>query len=461
MISPHFAERVLLSGSDGGLYYATQYLESGQGRLVWYGEHPELSFTNVCTALHLPAEGASGRFSCQLYDLPRGNVCAFDVPLELDIVPAAAGRPARLQEVGGSRTWTVVQPTAEALERFSLAITQRPPTFDGEDFDNMTGLWLGDDGGIYYVVEAPSSRRMIWFGAHPTARPGPTGATGAAFANVFISQRAREWTFCSGTFVDVPRGGAHASGSLSLEMFNDDPHRIRISSAPRGFGLRELRRVAPTRVRIHWATLRIRDQEDYTGIEGDEPMLDIVVARMDGATVDATRPATASAVLDSQFTGMLADNLRQGSTLTLSLRDYDQSLRPVRGDTDGNRQVLAIYVVGWDKDLSPSSDRERLTRGYEAILQFDIDRALRAVPPVDVRTLPTRYPTIFRWFGDDRIGQAVVVFTWNQLMTTARGSGTATVTFNMNPGGDGNYVLTANMTVSDRSIAVCNARVRR
>lgn len=461
MISRHFQERVLLRGSDGGLYYATQYEAHGRGWLAWYGEHPDLDFTTVYSAQHDPAQGAAGRFFGDLYHLPKGTACG-ESSLVLDVVPGAGGRPARLREVGGSRFWDVVDATPAALAEFTRPIVPEAPTFDGGDYQNMSGLWFGDDGGTYYVLEAPSTHRIIWFGAHPTARPGPTGATGAGFANVFVTPWARESVYIGGHFVDLPRGGTSAHGEITLAMSQATPHVITVDTAPRGFGLRTLRRAGPAHVRIHWSRLGIVDQADYSGIEGDEPMLDIAVARMDGSTVDARHPETASAVLDAQFTGALASNWRETwPSLPLRLRDYDQFLRPVPGDADGSRQVLAMFVVGWDKDNSPPGDRERITQGWRAILQWDLDRAIRAVPPVDVRTLPHGYPTIFRWDGDDRLGQVAIAFTWADLVAIGRGAGTVPVRFDINPGRNGNYLVTATLTVSERLIDACTARVRR
>lgn len=463
MISPHFAEQVLLQGSDGGFYFARQYIDDeGRGQLCWYGEHATLNFSNVFFALHAPDQGAAGRFAGTLYDLPKGRTCA-EFNMDLDVVPGRGGRPTTLQQVDGPRSFTVVEPTPEALAAFNRPIRPTPPTFDADDFDNATGLWMGDDGGIYYVLETPNNHRLFWFGAHPSALPGPTGVTGRAFANVFMSNLAsREATFARGVYVDVPRGGANARGELNLEFFNDDHHRIRIAYAPDGFGLRELRRIGGMHVRIQWDTLDIVDQQDTApSIEGDEPMLDIVVAEMDGNTVDLGDLAHASSRISTQFTNALASNVRQGTRLRLALAPHVSFLRPIPGDADGSRQVLALFVGAWDKDLSPSGDHADMFRAWSQIIQWDIDHGIRRDPPVDVRTLGWRRLVRFRWFSDDHLGFRVMAFTWAELVAIARRGRPFPLRFDIHPGGDGNYVVNATMTVDYRLMDACAERIRR
>jgi hypothetical protein len=208
--------------------------------------------------------------------------------------------------------------------------------------------------------------------------------------------------------------------------------------------------------------LTILDQHDsWPWLEGDEPMLDVAVVRMDGESVDVNALERATAVIDAQATPVLASEVREGTTLrSLGLRNFSALLRPVPGD-DGTRPVLGVFVGAWDRDFSPSGDRGDLFAAWRSIFQFNLDRALRAGGRLDFHELAGTRLTRFRWFSDDFLGYATVVFTWADLQVIARGTGSSLMSFSINPGGDGNYRVRATLDAADRLVDSCTAAVRR
>lgn len=116
--------------------------------------------------------------------------------------------------VGGS-TWNRIVTTNPPRARVRLS------GFSGE---GATGVWLGNDGGVYYVRQ--SGTELVWFGQACSGGARPT------FANVFKGTRAG--TSVTGVWADVPYGSTLGSGLLGLTVV--DANRITRSNVSGGFG---------------------------------------------------------------------------------------------------------------------------------------------------------------------------------------------------------------------------------
>lgn len=86
--------------------------------------------------------------------------------------------------------------------------------------DDLTGVWYGDDGGVYYITERGPF--ITWFGEHP----------GGAWSNV--AEGARIATRIALNWADVPKGRTRGSGELGLRV--DGPNRLIRTSRTGGFG---------------------------------------------------------------------------------------------------------------------------------------------------------------------------------------------------------------------------------
>ena len=99
---------------------------------------------------------------------------------------------------------------------------------------DLTGVWRGDDDGIYYLRQTGNC--LWWFGR---ARGAPTEAE---FANVFVGTISG--SDIDGDWADVPYGEADNAGTLTLTV--EDENRIRRTAETGGFDASEWRRVRDT-----------------------------------------------------------------------------------------------------------------------------------------------------------------------------------------------------------------------
>jgi hypothetical protein len=107
-----------------------------------------------------------------------------------------------------------------------------PKGFDPKKFD-LTGAWLGDDDGIYYLRQVGS---VVWWNGM-SERAGSPARLGRDFNNVARGEVkdlsiAVEWA-------DVPRGDILGGGTMNLKVGDDGSGHIQIvkvSETGSGFG---------------------------------------------------------------------------------------------------------------------------------------------------------------------------------------------------------------------------------
>ncbi len=80
---------------------------------------------------------------------------------------------------------------------------------------SLTGVWLCDDGGLYYLRQGPDGS-VLWAGLHDSGFH-----KGLEFANVFRGWLSADGGALFGDWVDVPRGGTANSGTLVAGIVDD------------------------------------------------------------------------------------------------------------------------------------------------------------------------------------------------------------------------------------------------
>ena len=129
--------------------------------------------------------------------------------------------------------------SADVAQRCTLATT----AFDAADLD-LTGLWAGDDGGVYYLRQL---EKVVWWNGM-SGRNGPSNALGREWNNVARGEIADDLTIAV-DWADVPRGDILGMGTLMLKVGPDAAGVITItktSETGRGFGNSVWTPCAPT-----------------------------------------------------------------------------------------------------------------------------------------------------------------------------------------------------------------------
>lgn len=180
------------SGSriTGNYWYVPKGVRSGMGSgtaTLVYPSHPEwqdgdnlrLDFAELSTTLFVPVSE------------PR-NVAGFRITTE---------------------TWPIQR-------RFGYPVIDRQTTILTTRANDLSGIWYGDDGGRYYILQ--QGNQIVWFGEHP----------GFYWSNVAIGQR--NGSVLELQWVDVAKGETTGNGSLRLKL--DNSNRIIVSTQTGGFG---------------------------------------------------------------------------------------------------------------------------------------------------------------------------------------------------------------------------------
>jgi hypothetical protein len=207
-------------GDDGGTYYA----RSVGGNVFWFGEHTDAAFGNVMVgrASNFGTGFATFVGTGEWWDVPKGRsfggVSPFDPATALTLM--FDGTTIRKALGSGSNF-------GGGLWRRVGGVPIRSGTslragFTGE---GATGVWLGNDGGLYYVRQ--SGPDFAWFGTSCGSGPRPP-----AFANVYRGRISGG--SITGQWADVPYGSAGSAGTLGLRIVSAS--RIERASATGGFG---------------------------------------------------------------------------------------------------------------------------------------------------------------------------------------------------------------------------------
>lgn len=264
----------LFAGEHLGIYTLRQIPE--QNILVWVGQQdaPSPRFANVFIGRYRRGQGSRPIYGRQgdkwvghFWDIPLGQVCASG-PLELEIFSVTNPRISNC-EAGlairrsndatpfGERWLLNIDNTSGCVEdapRINPDTTAQwshilpPAAYDGLVSGSLTGVWAGDDGGVYYIRHLADRGSVIWFAQSPDAQPqqipeaaGIPSIPGRGFAHVFIGSW-RNNVF-GGDWYDINRGGSEGFGRLRCSV---EGNEIRILDATGGFGGRRLVRMGRT-----------------------------------------------------------------------------------------------------------------------------------------------------------------------------------------------------------------------
>lgn len=184
-------------GNDGGSYYLHHFWNWGPtsyATIVWFGERAFSSgkpgWANIAIGSR---QGKTIRL--EWLDSPKGNTLGKGT-LELEIRNTnELVRKKVTGGFGGSR-WTRRTPTSPI---------------------QMSGYFSANDGGQYFVRQM--GNKVYWFGEHKSGN----------WANVFEGKLNGQTL--TGTFYDVPKGGATGHGNLVLHVAPDGQSFSKVSGA--------------------------------------------------------------------------------------------------------------------------------------------------------------------------------------------------------------------------------------
>lgn len=190
----------VFSCDDRGLYFVHEF----GNQFVWFGEPLETastgSFANVFWG-----ERRGDTVVGPWFDIPKGRTRSSGIlRLRVGAENNSMTRTNDPPESGGfgGRNWQLTTYRRPVTEPFV------PAGFEGSGIADLTGLWMGDDGGIYYIRQQGSD--LVWF-----------GELFGRFSNVFrctIPTGLRAGSVVRGSWADVPKGGAGGNGTLSLQI---------------------------------------------------------------------------------------------------------------------------------------------------------------------------------------------------------------------------------------------------
>lgn len=244
-------------GDDGGRYFARRIGDE----LWWVGIGPDDAWVNV---FHGTVHGDSieGGWA----DVPRGfnsgdgsltlQVRKFGSAFVGFVITAASGGFAGKKLDFVAKDDQAFPPPAE--------------TFAPKYGDRLTGGWLGDDGGRYYIRQVGST--IWWFGEDPNAR----------WHHVFHG--SVEDALVTGTWADIP-AGILQSGALSVRV--DDvgpipPQVLTRASETGGFGATRWVRRGDEQTALAIRFTELLCHEDTDGMGDDEVYAVIFSARLSG-----------------------------------------------------------------------------------------------------------------------------------------------------------------------------------
>jgi hypothetical protein len=407
-------------GDDGGIYYVRQV-----GDLVyWFGESltaPRVlgrerdarAFANVFVGRRTGDE-VTGEW----FDVPKGRTRGAGT-LRLRVSEDDT-RMERISGDGGfgGRTWRA----DAAASRTSAHNVFHKPGFQSTSTDDLSGAWMGDDGGVYYVRQR--GNRIVWFGER-----------GTSWANVFVG--TIEGDRIHGQWVDVPKTSSARSGELTLARPNH--YQLHREGVTGGFGGSNWERVLCKGVAADLQRLTVVTKQDL--LDGDEPYLWTVWLKIDGDhfTLSDRRNGHATIVSTSESHGDLhASNQQPGSTINVpaAVGQFGTVLKTIRGidplsSVAHQFTMFGLIVLAWEEDGLTNAAVEAGRRAFLTTLQTELDNAIHRLSAPDQTQLvqhlidATRAAIaggpidilhfLFNDYADDLIGQALVQRSFDQL----------------------------------------------
>ncbi len=195
--------------NDGGHYYVRHI----GNQIYWFGEHPSGNWANVFKGT-VEGKTISGSF----YDVPKGRIAGYG-SLTLSVGCFGSGFTKLTGNNFGGSVWT---------KTTKPAYLPRPRTAGFgvvNDSNDITGRWIGNDGGFYYIRQI--GNRVVWFGERGFSSGRPTWSN-VAWGSRFYSQLWLDW-------VDVPKGNTNSDGGI-LRGFVEGPNYITLGHNTGGFG---------------------------------------------------------------------------------------------------------------------------------------------------------------------------------------------------------------------------------
>ncbi|MEA5449632.1 hypothetical protein VB780_13690 [Leptolyngbya sp. CCNP1308] len=194
----------IYSCNDGGSYYVRTISDADGQRLFWFGESADGRFSNVHIGVLRAVPSRPGAFLIDdglWFDVPKGSIASsgkLDLRLE-------NGTIQKLQATGGfgGSQWKKISGRPARAAQVNLR------GFTGK---GLTGVWIGSNGGTYYVHQRGAE--VAWF-----AEGNATSDGVPAFANVFYGRLSAN---VIGYWADVPYGTTNGSGTLGLRVVNND-----------------------------------------------------------------------------------------------------------------------------------------------------------------------------------------------------------------------------------------------
>lgn len=196
------------TANDGGHYYVRHIGNT----IYWFGEHPSGIWANVFKGT-ISGKTITGVFR----DVPKGSIQGLG-NLTLTVKCFGTGFIKTSGNNFGGSNWSKTTRPSNLPPPRSAGFGVR------NDSENITGRWVGDDGGIYYIRQIQSD--IVWFGERNFANGRPTWSN-VAWGNRFYTQLWLDW-------VDVPKGDTNSSGIL--RGFVEGPNYITLGHNTGGFG---------------------------------------------------------------------------------------------------------------------------------------------------------------------------------------------------------------------------------
>ncbi len=408
-------------GDDGGIYYVREVGD----RVVWFGEslvparalgseRDTLGFANVFVGRR-----SGDEVTGEWFDVPKGRTHGAGA-LRLR-VSAGDTRMERIAGDGGfgGRSWRA----DVAASRIRGATMFHNPGFQSESTDDLSGAWLGDDGGAYYVRQR--GNQIVWFGER-----------GTSWSNVFVG--TIEGDRIHGQWVDVPKTGSTGSGELTLARTNH--YQLQREARTGGFGGSKWERVHCKGLSAQLQTLTLHSTEDE--LDGDEPYLWTVWFKVDGdrLTLSDLRHGAATVVSTSGSHGDLGPrkNLPPNTVLSIppNVGRFGTVLKTVRGldplsPIARQSTMFGAIIVAWEEDGLSDAAMEAGRRAFVTTLQSELDNAVRHLREPDQAALETRlhdataaairgagtdvFHYMFNDGADDTIGQQLIRKRFDEL----------------------------------------------
>lgn len=367
---------------DGGLYYVA---ETDDGTVVWFGEWGSwdvrfsLGFEHRAFANVFIGQRSGSTVEGRFVDVPKGRTRGSGA-LRLDFERGAS----EFRRLSGSFGGTEFRRVTDS-ESTTAAFTR--PEYSGAVTGDLTGVWLCDDGGTYYLRQV--DEHLLWFGEHPDA----------SFANVFSGTIELDdgVTVAKGRWFDIHKGEGGASNSGALELRRDpfgeilgfatpmDGAALTRTAQTGGFGGETWRKVDAGALVCTLDKLTITRATESSG---DEPYLWLFFVKVDGDTVEIGDIREADVTLDTRYSdaGDLSkdEDLPTGSEISIpsELGRFATQLKTFKGlnpahPITSNAAVFAIGLIALEADASKSTTVRAAYRAGAQAAANELKRATR------------------------------------------------------------------------------------